>query len=598
MKKCHAIVGLILFFSVMMIFAFSTEVEAANKINKIAMDVYINSNGDAEITEVWDTKLEQGTEGYKPYSNLGSSSITNFTVSDDSGKTYKTLSSWNTSSSFSNKAYKCGIHKVSNGVELCWGISNYGDRTYTLKYIITNFVEQYKDSQGVYFSLMPKEMEQSPKSVVITIRSDTQFTENNSKIWAFGYAGGKINFKNGTIVMDSNGSLGSSSYMTALIKIENGTFNTTNTVSKTFNDVYEEAMSDVDENEKQSSSDSKSSIVLTLLFLPLQLLFNPIVIFIIIFIVLKRKGIMNYGASNKLDFGTEGKKLPNKDSVEYFRDIPCNKDLYRAYWVIYQYDIESKDNCKNGLIGAIFLDWIKEGYVSISKTKKGLFSFKDNNYAIDLTNIKIGRNEVETSLLEMLKEASGDNEILEAKEFEKWCTKKYNTFENWFNNVIKYETKQLENSGMITETQEEVKGFFGKTNTITKKHVDSSMKKEAIELLGLRRFLLEYSMIPEREAIEVNLWEEYLIFAQLLGIADKVEEQFSKIYPDFNKISKLNTEYTTIYTRNMVHIGVDAARRARDRANASSGYSSGRGGSSHSSGGGSSRGSSSGGGFR
>ena len=158
-------------FAIIILFAVSGKVQAANTINKIDMDVYINPNGTAEITEIWQANLTQGTEGYKPYSNLGKCKITDFSVSDDLGNTYTTSSIWNTSESFENKSNKCGIVNKSNGVELCWGISKYGNRTYTLKYNITNFVNQYNDSQGIYFSLMPKEMKQSPKQVLITIRS-------------------------------------------------------------------------------------------------------------------------------------------------------------------------------------------------------------------------------------------------------------------------------------------------------------------------------------------------------------------------------------------------------------------------------------------
>ena len=50
--------------------------------------------------------------------------------------------------------------------------------------------------------------------------------------------------------MNSNGILNSSSYMTALIKIENEMFHTTNKVPKTFNAIYDEAISDIPENEK------------------------------------------------------------------------------------------------------------------------------------------------------------------------------------------------------------------------------------------------------------------------------------------------------------------------------------------------------------
>ena len=47
----------------------------------------------------------------------------------------------------------------------------------------------------------------------------------------------------------------------------------------------------------------------------------------------------------------------------------------------------------------------------------------------------------------------------------------------------------------------------------------------------------------------VNILEDYLVFAQLLGIADKVEEQFSKLYPDFKEIS--NNESSGCIEKNL-----------------------------------------------
>lgn len=96
---------------------------SANSIKSIDMDVYIDNNGNATVTEIWNANLTQGTEGYRPYTKMGNSVISNFSVTDQTGTTYQSLSNWNTSASFSSKAYKNGIHTISNGVELCWGIS-------------------------------------------------------------------------------------------------------------------------------------------------------------------------------------------------------------------------------------------------------------------------------------------------------------------------------------------------------------------------------------------------------------------------------------------------------------------------------------------
>ena len=52
----------------------------ANSIKNINMDIYVDSVGTAHVTEAWDTYLDEGTEGYKPYYNLGNSEISNFKV--------------------------------------------------------------------------------------------------------------------------------------------------------------------------------------------------------------------------------------------------------------------------------------------------------------------------------------------------------------------------------------------------------------------------------------------------------------------------------------------------------------------------------------
>lgn len=41
------------------------------------MDIFVDDNGNAQVTEVWNCKTNQGTEVYHPYYNLGSSKISN-----------------------------------------------------------------------------------------------------------------------------------------------------------------------------------------------------------------------------------------------------------------------------------------------------------------------------------------------------------------------------------------------------------------------------------------------------------------------------------------------------------------------------------------
>ena len=109
------------------------------------------------------------------------------------------------------------------------------------------------------------------------------------------------------------------------------------------------------------------------------------------------------------------------------------------------------------------------------------------------------------------------------------------------------------------------------------------MKQEAIELAGLKRYLNEYTLIKEREAIEVQLFEEYLIFAQIMGIAQKVAKQFKDIYPDIIEQSSFTSYDYIMFIHMSSNRGISAAQSAKSRAES---YSSGGGGFSSGGGGG------------
>ena len=52
-------------------FLLSINIAHANDIKKITMDIYVDNMGNAHIKEEWTATLDTGTEGYKPYYNLG-----------------------------------------------------------------------------------------------------------------------------------------------------------------------------------------------------------------------------------------------------------------------------------------------------------------------------------------------------------------------------------------------------------------------------------------------------------------------------------------------------------------------------------------------
>ena len=571
MKKTMKIFLIFLFMFI--IFSLGKNVQA-NSINKISMDIYVDNNGNAHITETWNCYANQGTEVYHPYYNLGNSQIKNLSVRE-ANTNYTTLSKWNTSGTLSSKANKCGINKISNGVELCWGISKYGSHTYTVKYTITNFVSELIDSQMIYWTLIPYEFSNSIGQVYIKIHADFKIP-STTDVWGYGNYGGTAYVYNGYIEMQSDGRLDTNEHMTILVKFPKGTFSTTNRLNHNFEYYFDMAEEGTTKYEKNNTSVNINYET-----------WGYITGLIIIIISVLLNGIKKLEPLHSLNFGSEGKKIP-KD-VPYFREIPCEKDIFKAYYIAHEYGLIKN---KTDVLGAIILKWLKDGLIRIEQKETGVVFKKENTVVVlnetDITQLK---EEEEIELFKMLKYASQDG-YLENKEFEKWCSRSYSKILSWFDDIIRKGKAKLIAEGKINIQE--------KVNFMNIKHkvyiATPELREEAIKLAGLKRYLNEYTLIKEREAIEAHLFEEYLIFAQIMGIARKVAKEFKDLYPEIIEQSNFTSYDNIVFIHMCSTRGITSANAARIRAQ---NYSSGGGGfSSGGGGGGSFGGGGGGGGFR
>lgn len=551
---------------------FSSNV-SANNISKISMDIYIDKNGDAYITETWNAYLNEGTEGYRYYGNLGNSEILDYSVSDSKTNytSFNSYGSWDINASFNEKAYKYGIYDAGDHKELCFGISNYGSNIYTLKYKISGFVGTTEDSDIVYWELIPRDLDVD--SAYIKIYSDFRF-EDTLDVWGYGNYGGYAYVYDGYIEM-SNEDLSSSDYMTILVKFDKGTFNTTNVIGNDFDHYYEMAE---DGAEHYSEKGSIIGAIFNILF---SLIYSIFWLVIVYTIIKSAKNTDLKSGSSVLDFGVKGKKLP-KD-IELFRELPCGKDIYRAYWVANNYNLMKK---KTDFLGAILLKWIKQGKIRIESKTVGMIFKKEDTTIVFNQDIGLD-TDLETDLYNYMYTASKDG-ILEGKEFERWCSNNYSKILKWFDKVLDYENEKLEAEGKLVKEEKTTLKIF--KSYVYK--VDESMYQEAIYMKGLKKFFDEFENMKDKEAIEVTLWEEYLMYAQIFGVADKVAKQFKELYPD---VITDQTYNSMIFVNSVSRTGMVSATTARSRAQS---YSSGGGGFSSGGGGGGSFGGGGGGGFR
>ena len=541
------------------LFIVNSHLVLANDIKSINMDIYLDNNGDAHITETWVANLTSGTEGYKPYYNLGNSTIKDFKVSFK-GKDFTFNDYWNPNASFEEKKYQAGFNYISDGVELCFGISEYGSNTYILKYTITNFITKASDADILYWTLIPHELSDKPEHFYIKVYSDFAY-EDSLDVWGFGYGSqsneGYAYVYDGYIEMSKEAELDSDEKVVLLVKFPKDTFNSINFSENNFDDFYDMAM------ENATNYHEQGLIWGVVLYIIGSISFIVMMVF-----------IANYFSQNR--YGTKrlkfGKGAKNLKDAPYFRDIPCEKDIFKAYWIACEYNLVKNNT---DFLGAILLKWLRDGNVENDK-------LDEKNKALKLVKSD-NLTPLESELFTMMMEASADG-ILEKDEFTKWCRKNYKNILDWFNKVIDSVTDNYVIEGLIMKEEKTLGVVY---------YVSDKMKEEALKMAGLKKFLNEFSLIEDRRAIEVKLWEEYLMYAQIFGIAKKVAKEFKRLYPDV-----LTDEYydDIIFIHMISYEGVSAASVAKTRAES---YSAGGGGFSSSGGGGGSfGGGSGGGGFR
>lgn len=538
----------------------------ANEIKNIDMDIYVDNNGTAHVTEKWTVKAKNNTEFYKQYKNLNESSITNYKVNMN-GKNFE-LVDWNINASFEEKAYKYGYNYIYDGVELCFGISNYGNNNYTLSYDITNFIYNTSDNyQLAYWNLIQPSSDMID-NVNIKIHSDFKYSDTLD-VWGYGKYGAPCYVYDGVIEMTSEGAMGSSEYMTIIVKFPANSFNTTATMNNDFNYYLDMANEGATPYKHKKNNGISSAIAEAL---PIVLGIGiPLIVIILITMLHKKK---KYGYKNN--------KTIDKANTPLFREIPCNKDMYYANCLVSLNDKLYKEYQETNIFGAIILKWVKENKVTFKTETKGIFN-KDSG-TMDLTLNPTFDDPLEKELFDIMYSASKDG-ILEPKELENWCDNHYTKFFNLFKRINKREIEKLKANNHI----------YIRTNSNECKYknvMDDTIYEDSIQLYGLKKYFDEFTKIDTKEVIEVHLWDEYLMFAYIFGIANRVAKQLKDLYPEVLNDPNVNFDYSTLMyidhiSYNSVHAASVAMSRAESYSSGGGGFSSGGGGGGSFGGGGS-----------
>lgn len=465
-------------------------------IRSIEIDCVLDSLGSAHITEEWDVCATSGTEWYLVRENLADIEIQDLKVRE-MGAVFETMPYWDVDASRSQKQRKCGINYTESGVEICWGVGDYGDHIFTVSYVMTHAVKSLDDYDMLHLQFISDGLSSSPEYAKVKVLiPGTQIDTSIARVWGFGYEG-ETSISGGSIIAEAYNGLGYDDSMILLIRLNKGVIpNPQSHRSMTFQQALDTALEGSD-----WAPESLLSKIFTGLLIFIGLCFNGAWVIFIPFYLL----IENIVKKRKF-LGT------SKRNIDWCRDVPFDGDLCTTEYVLSQI---GEGSSKGYIASAMILRMIQAGAIEVrdvSKKQGGPIElvladkFKLSGYSAPYR-----------TLWDMIYNASGSDHILQEHEFSRWSERNQKTVSDWVDSIS--------TEGKMS-FQSRRDGLFSVGGRITEQGREAVRKT-----LGFKKYLNDFTLIRERTSSEAILWNDYLVFGALFGIAEQVAKELKDINP-------------------------------------------------------------------
>ena len=485
----------------------------ATDIHSVDTKVFLHKNGNAVVVQQWNVTITGGTEWYIPFQDMGQRSIRSFSVFENDREYESDGRSWNSNRTLEEKKYRSGIAETGPGsLELCWGQGEPGEHVYDILYIIDNLTQASSDGENDMFNwqFLNDEWSACPQKVSLTIYNyaDSTFVwqageEGNMGVWVFGCEA-DCTVEDGVVHIESTEPFSYDSHLTVMMRFDKGLFSPATTDYRSFEQLRDDAFWGSDygfsEEDWQREEHDFSYYMKELCKVIFKIALGvaiPVFFLLILPLLLIRGWRKWTGRRYKKEvFGA-------KRITGFTRKLPLDGNLYATYSLLVEGDrLASSNDLFVNMMGAYFLRWIHKGLVVCEKAPE-----KEERMNLRFTQptpdgLKTN-DELEQKYYKAARLAAGENLILEADEFAMWSKANYLTVSFWPEEARKAGRRVWSTLSMAERQQ----------------------------VVEFKNFLNDFTITNEREAPEAILWQEYLVFAQLFGIADKVEENLRKLYP-------------------------------------------------------------------
>lgn len=583
--------------------------------------VNINEDGSMQVVELWDMYINKGSTVYKEfildeneYGEIKNVSVKEITQTGME----KSFIDINREMQKVTPNYYYALINNKGNFEIAWGTGleySSGRKTYRISYTVTDVIKTYNDCNEFCWKFIGYDHSDKIDKVTGNIYLSKEVESiDNLRAWAHGPLNGNINIQDNRNVSFEVTDVYENEFVEIRIAVLEEIFdlNTHRIYINNFNNILQEEQQFANEANAQREKSKRITAIVQVVIISVLILF-----------------IRNLISKIKKD-RKELNKTSNIEPTEkykYYRELPGKNMTAGDIGFIYYYKTGEFRKRLGRVFSANVLSLFLKKYINIFKDKKG-------DLVIEINKKVENKNDLERDELEVLNIFTSASRKLKTtftmKEFKKYIKnlnskkmlERFDSIEHTIENNARNNKVYTLSHEKIRENYKHklqksrimlifmfliivctlgykvstlintiltilliiyilimlinisiIKKVIKRNSQLTQKGTDYLEKIE-----GLKRYIEDFSLIKEKETLDVVLWREYLICAVVLGVSEKIVKEIMEQIPEvnFNDYIYYWHDYYHLYKEtSKISAKVNRIQRFKDITN--SNYSSGEG---------------------
>lgn len=541
---------------------------AKQVMEKLNIAAQLTENGDMKVKETWKVSLANRNKAYRNlYRSFSvntekADGITGLSVYDEDNQTqYQYIGDIDPESSYSVPDNSCYIHNTGSQTEVGWFMPamDAGVRTFTVSYTIKNIIAVHQDTAVLYSIFWPEDSSFPVAELNGTVQLPGGGDKNALHPWLHSTARGNFTVDSANQISFHVKEIPAKTFVELRLCMPPQLF------SASAKKDAQIVLPQITAEEKKWADDYAAEQKRQYLLGILDAASAGIVLIagIAVLIIVKRKN----------------RRLV-VEVPEYTREIPQGNSPGGIANLFYFYSGGITEKVKGRISSATLLSLARKGYVKFSGSEEDAFTVTMTG---STRNMPL--TESEQVFLNMITTvATHFNGSFTMKQFKKYAETGYKYIDSNMNSFFASAKREISQRGYyetrpIYLTVLKAVGFIGIFFAFAAFSLSSSLKSTLVYLPlsifitgillliagsakqklsekgeydygvwhGLKKYMLEFSRMNEYSVPQLELWEEFLVYATMMDISKRVCDQLKMVYPELNDEAYLNTNFGGSY---------------------------------------------------